>query len=195
RRVWTIIEAPRQGGLTAATIGGFAGALVILAGFAWWQLRRRDPLLDVRLFRNPRFSAASGAIALAFFGLFGFIFLITQYFQVVRGYDPLRAGLATVPFAIVTGAMSPAAIGLMKPVGTKIIVTAGPLLMSSRFVGAPGGRPAVGRRGPRGRRSPPARPAGGRGGRHPAGVHRRPARRLLRRGRRDRGRRPGHAGV
>jgi MFS transporter, DHA2 family, multidrug resistance protein len=136
--VWTIIEAPRHGWLTAATIGGFAGAAVILAGFAWWQLRRPDPLLDVRLFRNPRFSAASGAIALAFFGLFGFIFLITQYFQVVRGYDPLKAGLATLPFAIVTGAMSPAAIALMKRLGTKVIVTAGLLLMSSGFLVAAG---------------------------------------------------------
>src|SRR6266571_6964292 len=58
-----------------------------------------------------------GAIALAFFGLFGFIFLITQYFQVVRGYDPLQAGVATLPFAVVTGAMSPVAIGVMKRIG------------------------------------------------------------------------------
>ena len=58
--------------------------------FVGWELRRADPLLDVRLFANPRFSAASGAIALAFFGLFGFIFLITQYFQVVRGYGDAR---------------------------------------------------------------------------------------------------------
>ncbi|HWG02416.1 MAG TPA: hypothetical protein VG164_11315 [Trebonia sp.] len=64
-------------------------------------------MLDVRLFRNPRFSAASGANALAFFGLFGFIFLITQYFQAVRGYDPLHAGVATLPFAVITGGLSP----------------------------------------------------------------------------------------
>jgi len=95
-------------------------------------------MLDVRLFRNPRFTAASGAIALAFFGLFGFIFLITQYFQIVRGYDPLRAGLATVPFAIVTGAFSPLAIVAMKRAGTKVVVTAGLLLMSAGFVVAAG---------------------------------------------------------
>jgi MFS transporter len=133
-----IIEAPQYGWLTARTLGGFAGALVLLAGFGWWQLRRPDPLLDVRLFRNPRFTAASGAIALAFFGLFGFIFLITQYFQLVRGYDPLRAGLATLPFAIVTGALSPVAIAAMKRAGTKIVVTAGLLLMSSGFIVAAG---------------------------------------------------------
>jgi len=131
---WSIIEAPRHGWGSAATVGGIGGALGILAVFAWWQVRRPDPMLDVRLFRNPRFSAASGAIALAFFGLFGFIFMITQYFQVVRGYDPLGAGLATLPFAVVTAAFSPAAIAAMKRVGTKVVVAFGLALMSSGFV-------------------------------------------------------------
>jgi EmrB/QacA subfamily drug resistance transporter len=131
---WSIIEAPRHGWGSAATVSGIVGALVILAVFAWWQVRRPDPMLDVRLFRNPRFSAASAAIALAFFGLFGFIFMITQYFQVVRGYDPLGAGLATLPFAVVTAAFSPVAIMAMKRVGTKVVVAFGLALMSSGFV-------------------------------------------------------------
>jgi EmrB/QacA subfamily drug resistance transporter len=135
---WTVIEAPRHGWESAATIGGFIGAAVTLAAFVWWQLRRPDPLLDVRLFRNMRFTAASGAISLAFFGLFGFIFLITQYFQLVRGYDPLRAGVATLPFAVVTGAVSPLAITLMKRVGTKAIVAAGLAIMSAGFLVAAG---------------------------------------------------------
>jgi MFS transporter, DHA2 family, multidrug resistance protein len=136
--VWTVIEAPRHGWASAITIAGFAGSLVILAAFVGWQLRRPDPMLDVRLFRNPRFTAASGAIALAFFGLFGFIFLITQYFQVVLSYDPLRAGVATLPFAVVTGLLSPAAIALMKRLGTKAVVTGGLTLMSAGFVVAAG---------------------------------------------------------
>ena len=111
---WLIIEAPGHGWLSATTLGGIFGALVILALFAAWQARRPDPMLDVRLFRNPRFSAASGAIALAFFGLFGFIFMITQYFQIVRGYDPLVAGLATLLFAVITAAFSPLAMIVMK---------------------------------------------------------------------------------
>ena len=131
---WSIIEAPKYGWLSASTLGGIFGALVILAAFAAWEARRPDPMLDVRLFRNPRFSAASAAIALAFFGLFGFIFMITQYFQVVRGYDALGAGLATLPFAIVTATFSPVAMIVMKRVGTKAVVTAGLLLMSSGFV-------------------------------------------------------------
>lgn len=136
--VWTVIEAPRHGWTSLATLAGFTGTAVILAGFAFWQIRRPDPMLDVRLFANARFSAASGAIALAFFGLFGFIFLITQYFQVVRGYDTLRAGVATLPFAVVTGAMSPVAIGVMKRIGTKIVVAGGLVLMSAGFVVAAG---------------------------------------------------------
>ena len=136
--VWTVIEAPAHGWVSPATLAGLAGSAVILAGFAYWQVRRPDPMLDVRLFADARFSAASGAIALAFFGLFGFIFLITQYFQVVRGYDPLKAGVATLPFAVVTGAMSPAAIAAMKRIGTKIVVAGGLACMSAGFVVAAG---------------------------------------------------------
>jgi DHA2 family multidrug resistance protein-like MFS transporter len=131
---WSVIEAPQHGWESFATVGGLLGSLAILSGFAWWQSRRPDPMLDVRLFRNPRFSAASAAVALSFFGLFGFIFMITQYFQVVRGYDPLGAGLATLPFAFVTAGFSPIAMMLMRRFGTKLVVAAGLLLMSGGFV-------------------------------------------------------------
>jgi EmrB/QacA subfamily drug resistance transporter len=131
---WSIIEAPQHGWGSPLTVGGILGSLLILSGFAWSQARRPDPMLDVRLFRNPRFSAASAAIALAFFGLFGFIFMITQYFQVVRDYDPLGAGLATLPFAFVTAGFSPVAMLLMRRFGTKLVVAAGLVLMSGGFV-------------------------------------------------------------
>ena len=131
---WSIIEAPGHGWGSFATVGGIGGSLLTLAAFAWSQTRRPDPMLDVRLFRNARFSAASGAIAMAFFGLFGFIFMITQYFQVIRGYSPLGAGAATLPFAFVTAGLSPVAIIVMKRIGTKIVVGAGLFLMSGGFV-------------------------------------------------------------
>jgi EmrB/QacA subfamily drug resistance transporter len=131
---YSIIEAPSRGWGSASTVGGIGGSLVVLAVFAWWQARRPDPMLDVRLFRNPRFAAASGAIALAFFGLFGFIFMITQFFQVVRGYGPLGAGVATLPFAFITGGLSPVAMIVMKRIGTKLVVASGLLLMCSGFL-------------------------------------------------------------
>src|SRR6476646_4599986 len=132
--VWTIIEAPAHGWGSAVTIGGLVGSAVLLAGFVWWEVRRVDPLFDVTLFANARFSAASGAIAAAFFGLFGFIFMITQYFQVVRGYDPLGAGVATLPFAFVTAGFAPVAMLLMRRFGTKLVVAAGLAIMSAGFI-------------------------------------------------------------
>jgi predicted MFS family arabinose efflux permease len=135
---WSIIEAPSRGWGSASTIGGIGGSLAVLAVFAWWQARRPDPMLDVRLFSNPRFAAASGAIALAFFGLFGFIFMITQYFQIVRGYSPLHAGLATLPFAFVTAGFSPVAMIVMKRLGGKVVVAGGLLLMSAGLLDAAG---------------------------------------------------------
>ncbi len=130
---WSIIEAPQHGWASFVTVGGITGSLALLAAFAWWQVRRPDPMLDVRLFRNPRFSAASAAVALSFFGLFGFIFMITQYLQILRGYDPLGAGLATLPFAFVTAGFSPVAMLLMRRIGTKLVVAAGLVTMSAGF--------------------------------------------------------------
>ena len=82
-------------------------------------------MLDVSFFADPRFSAASGAITLAFFSLFGFIFLLTQYLQFVLGDSPLQAGLRLAPPAagIVVGA--PLAPRIVERVGTKVVVSAG----------------------------------------------------------------------
>src|SRR5215475_7255451 len=74
--VFTIIEAPAHGWTAARSLAGFAGSAVLLAAFIAWERRAAQPMLDVRLFRNMRFSAASGAVTVSFFTLFGFIFLI-----------------------------------------------------------------------------------------------------------------------
>lgn len=129
--IWTIIEAPARGWTSVATVTGFVAAAVLLAFFIWWESRRDDPLLDIRFFKNPRFSAASVAISMAFFGLFGFIFMITMYFQFIRGYDTLKAGAATLPFAVIMGALSPLSILIVRKTGTKVVVTVGMLLMAA----------------------------------------------------------------
>src|SRR3954449_421756 len=136
--VWTTIEAPGRGWTSAATLGGYAGAVAVLAAFVVRELRTAEPMLDVRVFTDRRVSAGSGAIALAFFSLFGFIFLITQYFQVVRGYGTLTAGVATLPFATVIGATSPLAIVAMRRFGTKLVVAAGLTTMAAGFAVAAG---------------------------------------------------------
>ena len=132
--VWSIIEAPHWGWTSPAVmVAGLVG-IVLLVGFVLWERRSSHPLLDVSLFRNARFSAASLSVAAAFFALFGFIFLITQYLQLVQGYSPLEAGLRTLPFAIATGVTSPLAIVAMHRWGSKLVVATGLAVMSLGFV-------------------------------------------------------------
>ena len=131
--VWSLIEAPSHGWISATTIGGIAGAAVLLAVFSWWERRVPAPLLDVNLFRNMRFTAASLAITLGFFALFGFIFLVTQYLQLVKGYSALQAGVRTLPFAIAMVVAAVSSPKVVQRIGTKLVVAAGLALMAGGF--------------------------------------------------------------
>ncbi|NBV82293.1 MAG: MFS transporter, partial [Actinobacteria bacterium] len=91
--VYTIIEGPHRGWTSTASLAGFVGTVVLTAAFIWRERNAEHPLLDVRVFRDMRVTAATSSIFIAFFSLFGFTFLVTQYFQFVRGYDPLESGL------------------------------------------------------------------------------------------------------
>jgi EmrB/QacA subfamily drug resistance transporter len=134
--VFTIIEAPDHGWSSARSLGGFAVAAALLVAFVWWEQQTSHPMLDVRLFRNRRFSAASGAVTVAFFTLFGFIFLITLYFQFVRGYPPLSTGVRLLPVALSVGVGSVAGTQLAVRLGTKLIVTLGLVAMAGFYVWA-----------------------------------------------------------
>ena len=131
--VFTIIEAPSYGWTAARSDAGFAGSAVLLAAFILRERAAAHPMLDVRLFRNPRFSAASAAVTISFFTLFGFIFLITQYFQFVRGYAPLSTGVRLLPVALSVGVGSVAGTQLAVRAGTKLIVGIGLLAMTGFY--------------------------------------------------------------
>src|SRR3712207_3988303 len=96
---YAIIDAAHAGWTSASTLGGFAVSVALLAGFVAWEMRAPHPMLDVRLFRHARFTAASGALTLASFSLFGAIFFLTQHMQGVLGFDPLEAGVRLLPVA------------------------------------------------------------------------------------------------
>ncbi|MFV8318701.1 MFS transporter [Mycobacterium sp. 23] len=132
--VYTIIEAPEQGWSSARTLGGFALALAAGVGFALWERRQSDPLIDVTLFANLRFSAASGAVTVAFFALFGFIFLITQFMQQLQGFGPLGTGVRILPVAlsIAVGSVLGTRLAVSR-VGTKAVVFVGLLMMAASF--------------------------------------------------------------
>ena len=131
--VYTVIEAPGRGWTAPATLLGFAGAAVLLAAFVAGERRTRQPMLDVRLFANLRFSAASAAVTIAFFTLSGFIFLMTQYFQFVRAYSPLSTGVHLLPVAISVAIGSTLGTRLAVRLGTKAIVTAGLVLQAGFY--------------------------------------------------------------
>ena len=123
--VFTIIEAPQHGWLSVFTMAGFAIAAMLIGTFISWELRVEHPLLPVRIFENLRFSAASVSVTSAFFALFGFVFLITQYFQLIRGYTPLQAGVRTLPVAFSIALASVSSPLLVHRIGTKLVVAGG----------------------------------------------------------------------
>ncbi len=105
----------------------------------WLSAALQDPLLDVALFRDPRFTAASAAITIAF-ALFGFIFLITQYFQFLRGYSAFESGLRVTPVALCVAIGSVLGTLLVTRVGNTVVVTTG--LFCSPWPTAGSRRPA-----------------------------------------------------
>ncbi|MGC2485947.1 MAG: MFS transporter, partial [Acidimicrobiales bacterium] len=127
----SIIEGPSWGWHSVTTLALFGAALATLVGFVLYEMRRVGPLLDVRIFSNRRFSAAAGAVATNYFALFGFIFLITQYFQLIRGYSALSAGVHTLPFAVVVMVTTPLGAIAALRLGTRNVVAGGLLIMGA----------------------------------------------------------------
>jgi len=122
--VWAIIEGHGRGWTSTSILAAFAVATATIVGFLLWERHTDHPMLDLRFFRDARFSAASVAITLVFFALFGTIFFLTQYLQLVLGYSALEAGRRLLPIAtMVLGA--PIAMKLMQRVGVRIVVPIG----------------------------------------------------------------------
>jgi EmrB/QacA subfamily drug resistance transporter len=131
---YTMIEAPAHGWSSTRTLGGLAVAAALLAAFVVRERRTPHPMLDVSLFRDRRFSAASGAVTITFFALFGFIFLVTQYFQFVRGYGALSTGARILPVALSIAVASVVGAILAPRIGTRIVVTTGLVLFGTAFL-------------------------------------------------------------
>lgn len=141
--VWGLIEAPSRGWASPTVLGTFTVAVTLLAAFAVVEARTRQPMLDIRFFRNPRFTAANISITLVFFAMFGSMFGMTQYLQFVLGYSPLGAGIRMLPMAVGMMVAAPASARLVEYLGTKVVVAFGltavavALLLLSRIEGGP----------------------------------------------------------
>jgi EmrB/QacA subfamily drug resistance transporter len=141
--VYGIIEVPAQGWDDPLIIGSLAAAAVLLGAFLAWERRVAEPMLDVRLFRNPRFSAASLSVTLVMFSLMGVLFFLTQYLQGVLGLTALETGVRFVPLAIGVIVSAPISAALTGRFGAKVatafglFVTAGSLaLLATVTVGS-----------------------------------------------------------
>ncbi|MCU1427859.1 MAG: drug resistance transporter, EmrB/QacA subfamily [Actinomycetia bacterium] len=128
--LYGIIEAPSHGWSSRPIVLAFAIGLALLTAFILWERHTPHPMLDVRFFKNPRFSAASVAVTLVFFALFGSLFFLSQYLQFVLGYSPLQAGLRVTPIAGVLIIAAPSSSVLVRRFGTKIVVTAGLVIVA-----------------------------------------------------------------
>ena len=131
---YAIIEAPTAGWGSVQTVGLLIGGLSLLGGFVAYEARTENPMLDVRLFTNLRFSGASLSITFAWFAIAGFIFLIVQYFQFIRGWSPLETGLRTLPVALSIAVGSTVGVPLAVARGTKVVVATGLALLGVAFV-------------------------------------------------------------
>jgi EmrB/QacA subfamily drug resistance transporter len=129
--VYTVIEAPGRGWLSAASLAGFAATAVAAAVFVAVERRTAHPMIDVSLFKVPAFSAASSSVTISFFALFGFIFLVTQYMQIVRGWGTLSTGVRILPVAAAIGVGSALAPRLVARYGTRRIVMAGLMMFAA----------------------------------------------------------------
>lgn len=123
--VYTVIEAPTWGWTNARTVSGFALAATVLVAFALWERRSTHPMLDVSVFVNRRFSGGSLAVTAGFLTLFGFIFVITQYFQFIKNYTAFQSGVRLLPVAASIALASVLGPRLVQRVGTTAVVAAG----------------------------------------------------------------------
>jgi EmrB/QacA subfamily drug resistance transporter len=123
--VFAVIQAPHWGWGSARTLATLAGGIAVLGIFVNVERGRSHPMLDISLFRNPRFTAASGSVTIAFFTLTGFAFLVTQYFQLVKSYSPLETGVRLLPVAVSLAAAAIGGTKLAVAIGNKAVVALG----------------------------------------------------------------------
>ena len=132
--LWAVIEAPSKGWTSSTILTAFAVGFLILGAFFAWELHSTHPMLDMRFFENPRFSAASGAITLVFLAMFGSLFLMTQYLQGVLGYSTVKAGAVLIPQAVTMMILAPLSPIWVRRFGNKLVVAAGLTIVATSFI-------------------------------------------------------------
>jgi EmrB/QacA subfamily drug resistance transporter len=128
--VWGLVRGNSVGWGTVEIVGALVAGFALLAAFVAWELRTDHPMLPMRFFRNRTFALANVASLFMFFGMFGSIFLLAQFFQTVQGYSPLGSGLRILPWTAMPIFVAPIAGALSDKIGGHILMGVGLLLQA-----------------------------------------------------------------
>jgi EmrB/QacA subfamily drug resistance transporter len=123
--VWALVSANDDGWTSPQIIGAFIVGSALLAAFVAWELRAEHPMLPMRFFRNRTFALANVASLFMFFGMFGSIFFIAQFFQTVQGLSPLQSGLRILPWTAMPMLVAPIAGAVSDRIGGQRLMGAG----------------------------------------------------------------------
>jgi EmrB/QacA subfamily drug resistance transporter len=123
--VWGLVRGNGQGWTSPEIVLSLTGGAIVLAGFVLWELRTATPMLPMRFFRNRTFAMTNVASLFMFFGMFGSIFLLAQFFQTVQGYSPFGSGLRILPWTAMPIFVAPIAGALSDRIGGRRIIATG----------------------------------------------------------------------
>jgi EmrB/QacA subfamily drug resistance transporter len=128
--VWGLVKGNELGWTDPQIVGSLGVGALLIAAFVAWEARTADPMLPLRLFRSRAFTAANIVSMLMTFGMFGSIFLLAQFFQVVQGYSPLQAGLRTLPWTFMPVVVAPLAGFVSMRTGARPLLVLGMALQA-----------------------------------------------------------------
>jgi EmrB/QacA subfamily drug resistance transporter len=129
--VWGVIHGNEYGWSDGRIVGALAVGVVLMIAFFFRESRTASPMLPLRFFRSRAFTAANALSFLMYFGVFGAIFLLVQFFQVVQGLSPFQSGLRTLPWTAMPAIVAPIAGVLAGRIGGRPILFAGMVLLSA----------------------------------------------------------------
>jgi EmrB/QacA subfamily drug resistance transporter len=123
--VWGLVNGNAEGWASPRILAAVGLGAILLAAFVRWELRARAPMLPMRFFRSRTFAAANSASLLMTFGMFGAIFLLTQFFQTAQGHSPLQAALRVLPWTLMPMVVAPIAGALSDRIGGRPLLASG----------------------------------------------------------------------
>ncbi|TME49525.1 MAG: MFS transporter [Chloroflexi bacterium] len=129
--VWGLVRANSQGWTSPEILSSLAAGVLVLAIFVTYEFRARAPMLPMRFFRNRTFSGANVASMLMFFGMFGSVFLLAQFFQTVQGLSPLGAGMRILPWTAMPLLVAPTAGALSDRISGRTLLALGLALQAA----------------------------------------------------------------